>query len=392
MLSNSQKPTGGDFARRLAFFYAALFVTLGVQLPFLPVWLAAKGLDAQTIGIVLALPMVVRLFAIPMATRIADRHDALKAVIVAAAGLTLAGFTMLAFAGGPLAIAAIYVAASTAQMPLFTLADVYALRGLKPHRRAYGPVRLWGSAAFVVTSVTAGAVLNLIAATDLIWLVVAATGLSLATACMLSPVEARPASAASAAPSGRVLLRDPAFLAVATAASLIQASHALYYGFSTIDWQAAGFDGPAIGALWAIGVLAEIVLFALSARLPAWVTPGMLLLAGASGALVRWTAMAFAPTHVLLLLLLQCLHALSFGATHLGMLAYIARAAPAGLAATSQGYVAVMLGIAMAGAMGVSGLLYARFGGTAYAAMAGIAAVGALAALVAQRRHTDDGR
>jgi PPP family 3-phenylpropionic acid transporter len=42
-----------------------LFLTLGVQLPFLPVWLTAKGLDAGAIGIVLAIPAVIRIIAIP---------------------------------------------------------------------------------------------------------------------------------------------------------------------------------------------------------------------------------------------------------------------------------------------------------------------------------------
>ena len=74
-----------SFTWRLAAFYAALFVALGVQLPFLPLWLAAKGLDAGAIGVALALPMVVRVFAIPLATRRADRHDALHATIVIAA-------------------------------------------------------------------------------------------------------------------------------------------------------------------------------------------------------------------------------------------------------------------------------------------------------------------
>ena len=76
-----------SFTWRLAAFYAALFVALGVQLPFLPLWLAAKGLDAGAIGVALALPMVVRVFAIPLATRGADRHDALHATIVIAAAL-----------------------------------------------------------------------------------------------------------------------------------------------------------------------------------------------------------------------------------------------------------------------------------------------------------------
>src|SRR5262249_12952523 len=81
-----------SFAWRLAMFYAALFVALGVQLPFLPLWLAAKGLDAGAIGVALALPMVVRVFAIPLATRGADRHDALRTPIVIAAALSVLGY------------------------------------------------------------------------------------------------------------------------------------------------------------------------------------------------------------------------------------------------------------------------------------------------------------
>jgi MFS transporter, PPP family, 3-phenylpropionic acid transporter len=66
------------FATRLAALYAALFILGGIQLPFLPVWLKAKGLDAATIGLVLAAPMLVRVLAIPLAARTADRHDALR--------------------------------------------------------------------------------------------------------------------------------------------------------------------------------------------------------------------------------------------------------------------------------------------------------------------------
>jgi len=41
------------FSVRLAALYVALFVVLGIYLPFFPLWLKAKGLDAQQIGIVL---------------------------------------------------------------------------------------------------------------------------------------------------------------------------------------------------------------------------------------------------------------------------------------------------------------------------------------------------
>ena len=93
-----------SFALRLAIFYAALFLTLGVQLPFLPLWLAAKGLDAGAIGIVLSVPMVVRVAAIPLATRSADRHDALRAAMVIASALALIGYGAMGLVEGAVAI------------------------------------------------------------------------------------------------------------------------------------------------------------------------------------------------------------------------------------------------------------------------------------------------
>ena len=391
MTSNPQELAASRFVRHMALFYASTFVALGVHMPFLPVWLAAKGLEAQTIGVVLAMPMIFRLFAIPLATRAADRRDALRAVIMAAALAALVGFGALAFTTGTLAIAVLYALSATAFMLLFVLSDVYALRGLAPHRRAYGPVRLWGSAAFIVSNLAAGYLFDIIAARDLIWLIVAAVALCLVAAWALPPLGTRPAATAGETPPARVLLRDRSFIAVAAAASLIQGSHALYYSFSTIDWQAAGYGGGTIGMLWALGVLAEIVLFAVSVRLPAAFTPSVLILLGGAGALVRWIAMALDPPGALLPFL-QCLHALSFGATHLGMLAFIGRAAPSGLAATAQGYFAVSTGVAMAAATGLSGLLYGRFGGSAYGAMALIAAAGVAAALVAHRMQVNEGR
>jgi len=371
-----------SFALRLAIFYAALFAALGVQVPFLPLWLAAKGLDASTIGMVLSVPMLMRLLAIPLATRIADRHDALRAIIAIASALAMLGYGAMGLAQGALAVITAFALASIFYTPLMPLADAYALRGLGALGRAYGPVRLWGSAAFIVGSFAGGLVLDVVPARDLIWLVAAALVMTASAACTLSPLAPRETSRAKPLRSARDLLRDPALLAAMAAASLIQASHAIYYGFSTLDWAAAGLDGSAIGALWALGVVAEIVLFAMSGRLP--VAPTTLILFGAAGAAVRWGAMAFDPPAVLLAPL-QCLHGLSFGATHLGALGFIARTAPAEASATAQGYLAVALGLAMAAAMGVSGVLYARWGSFAYVTMALLAAAGGVFALAARR-------
>jgi PPP family 3-phenylpropionic acid transporter len=379
---NSNIPTGRAYALRLALFYSALFAALGVQLPFLPVWLAAKGLDPSAIGVVLAIPMLIRLLAIPIAAREADRRDASRGTIIVAASAAALGYCVLALAEGVAALVLAYALASAFATPLMPLADAFAVRGLERHRRAYGPVRLWGSAAFIAGSLGAGALLDVIGERDLIWLLVAAMFLTATAAWALARYGGESSVAGPRQSYRAGLLREPAFLAVAAAASLIQASHAMYYGFSTIEWQAAGLGGEAIGALWALGVLAEIALFALSGRIQ--VASTTLLMIGACGAAVRWIAMALDPP-TLLLPALQCLHALSFGATHLGALGFLARAAPAGASARAQGYLAIALGLVMAMAMAVSGALYTRWGSFAYLAMAFAAASGGLCALAAAR-------
>jgi PPP family 3-phenylpropionic acid transporter len=378
----SQLPIG--FAPRLAALYAGLFVMAGIQLPFFPVWLKAKDLDPRMIGIVLAAPIVARLIAVPLAARAADRRDAVRAAIVVTSCLGVAGYVLVGLAEGARAILAAYALASLALAPVMPLAETYALKGLGQRGRAYGPVRLWGSAAFILGTFAAGFAADTIPARDLIWLIAAASLISALTALTLEPMAASAAPASEPAPPRRPLLRDPAFIAVLAAASLIQASHAVYYGFSALQWRGAGLDGTAIAALWGLGVAAEILLFAMSGRLPPFFQPAVLIMIGAAGAALRWAAMALDPP-ASVLPWLQLLHAASFGATHLGALGFVARHAPAGQGATAQGYLAIALGVTMAAATGLSGWLYGSFGSRAYLAMALAAVAGGACAAVVKR-------
>ncbi len=372
------------FTARLAALYAAFFIVAGVSQPFLPVWLKAKGLDSATIGVVLAAPMLLRILTIPLATRAADRRDALRGAIILAACFTVVGYGLMGMAEGAPEILMTYALASLAFTPLMPLAETYAFNGLIARGQAYGPVRLWGSATFILGNLAAGYAADIISARHIIWMIVVASfGTALAAFALMPLSTSAPGLAESTTLRGN-LLRDPAFIAVLAAASLIQASHAVFYGFSALEWRSAGLEGTTIAALWGLGVVAEIVLFAFSGRLPPFFNPTMLLIIGALGAALRWAGMALDPP-VMALPWLQLLHALSFGATHLGALGFVARHAPPGQAATAQGYLAIALGVAMAGAMGISGVLYAAFGSLAYGAMALAAIAGGACALVAYR-------
>ena len=144
------------------------------------------------------------------------------------------------------------------------------------------------------------------------------------------------------------------FVAVIVGASLIQASHAVLYGFVTLQWTNKGLDGTTIGLLWAIGVGAEILLFAVSGRVIARFGAVEMILLGGIGAVLRWTAMAFDPATILLPLL-QCLHGLSFGATHLGAMDALSQLAHRQGGATAQGDFSAVQGVTFAAAMGASG-------------------------------------
>jgi PPP family 3-phenylpropionic acid transporter len=379
MTPNTRANADG-FGARLALFYAGLFVVVGIQLPFFPLWLKAKGLDAAAIGLVLAVPMAVRVLAVPAAARLADRRGALRTLLIASSCGAAAGYALVGWADGLASILFAFALTSVLATPMIPLADAYALKGLGLRGRAYGPVRLWGSAAFIAANFGAGLAVGYMPPTGYIWLTAAAAAATAAVSFALRPL--RPGGMAESAPprERRRSRFAPGFLPVAAAASLVQASHAVYYGFSTLQWTAQGLGGAAIGALWAMGVAAEIVLFAFSARLPAAIGPRALLAIGALGATVRWAAMAFDPP-AWLLPLLQFLHGLSFGASFLGSVQFLARAAPDGEAATAQGDLSTIQGIVMAAATGLSGLLYGRFGALAYVAMAGCAALGGVIVL-----------
>lgn len=367
------------FSRRLSFYYAALCLVFGVHMPFFPVWLAAKELDARAIGLVLALPLIVRVLTVPFIAREVDRRNALQLAIVIASLASVAAYSALAFAQGGMSILIGFVVASIAFTPIMPLTEAYALQELHRRGRVYGPVRLWGSVSFIAATIGAGYVADLIAPVHLIWVIVAMlAGNALATLSL--PRTAPHAIAEESAPRAGALLRNPAFLAVIAAAGLIQASHATYYGFSTIDWRAAGLDGVTIGGLWSIGVVVEIILFAYSGRLPPVFGPANLLMIGAAGAVLRWALLAANPPFWMLPFL-QTLHALSYGATHLGTLGLVVRIAPRRLGATAQSYLSIVLGLTMAVATGLAGWLYESYGAFSYAAMALIAGAGAAIAL-----------
>src|SRR3569623_2837056 len=117
---------GLSFAPRLAALYIARFIFSGVQLPFFPVWLSAKGGDPSLIGLVVAVPSLVRVFGIPFAAREADRRDALRQAILICACISALAYMLVGLSAGALAIFLAYALASVFYAPVLPRPETYA--------------------------------------------------------------------------------------------------------------------------------------------------------------------------------------------------------------------------------------------------------------------------
>jgi MFS transporter, PPP family, 3-phenylpropionic acid transporter len=375
-------PAARRFASRLALFYGALFTLIGSHLPFYPMWLRAVGIDATWIGIIIAVPAVTRFTVLPLVTGLAERLGALRGALIVTAFTTMLGFSIVGTQHQPLLVFLAYAFTASMWTPIVPLTDAYALHGVARYGLKYGPLRLWGSAAFVVGALVCGLLAEVIAAAHLIWVIVALAALSAVISLGLAPLDSsRTPPVVARGATG--LLRQPSFLVIIAASALIQSSHAAYYTFASITWQLSGLGGLTIAGLWALGVVAEIVVFALSPRFT--LQPAVLVVIGALSAVARWLITTQDPP-LAVLAVVQLTHGLSFGLTQVGTMGLLVRHVPVHVMARGQGYLAACTGIVASSASILAGAIYARQGPAVYYVMAAMALLGA-AVMWSARHH-----
>ncbi|MDP4024527.1 MFS transporter [Methylobacterium sp. NEAU 140] len=360
----------GGLARVLA-LYALLYGAYGALSPILPSFLAARGLSASEIGILLAAAGALRIVAGPLAGRIADRSGAARTVLAGSAAL--AGLATLAHLLGhsfaPLLAASLaYALGTAAPAPVADALALAAARGGQAFQ--YGWVRAAGSAAFIAATAAAGA---LIGAAGLAAAVAASGLLFLTTAAAARTVPAEAAGGGDRASwdGVRALVGSARFRRTVLAAALVIGAHALHDGFAVLLWRASGIGPGVAGLLWSGAVASEIVVFLLVGPplLRRIGLPGGVALAAAAGGL-RWSVLAL-TTALPWLAAAEALHGLSFALLHLACLGLIEASVPRDLRATALAvYGTFGLGLAGVLATLASGWLYGRFGAGAFWAMA----------------------
>ena len=381
------------FAVSASLYYAAMFGNLGIYLPFIPVWLDWRGMTPVEIGIITSAPLFIRVLATPGIAIWSDRRGDHRATIIIGGWAGLAAAAALTFATSFWQIIVCVVLFQIATQSIIPLTDTKMLAEAQRNNVTYGRIRLWGSAAFIAANILGGMVIAAHGGGSVLLMLLASALITAVCAHILpgasTPDRREEEQSANQQSTWSILsslLGQSWFVAIVIAAGLIQASHAVYYAFSAIHWRGQGISDTWIGILWAIGVAAEIGLFAISATLLKRFGDRGLLLLGGIGAIVRWLAMALDPPFWLLFPL-QTLHALTFAATYLGALRIIQTKVPETIAGTAQSiHSAIATGVIMGGITLLAGKLYDSTAAASYFAMAGFAFVGVMITAVLLRK------
>lgn len=364
-----------SLSAKVAALFACHFFGFGLFLPFFPLLLEFRGVSAAEIGFILGLGTMLRTAASPVFANISDRTGQRRLSVLVYSVFGGVFVALLFLPGGIWLAGTAVIGYMVLKGPVLPLSDAYALDAARNTGADYARMRLWGSVGFVLANFAGGS----LATESTSWLLLALTVLaSLATGGVVMSLPRQPRGKAETAPSGpggEAPFRRLWFWPVLAVLGLFQASHAALYGFGTIYWQSIGVPDVAVGVLWAVGVGAEIALFAVAGYLSRRFDPPVFLMAAGLASVVRWGLMPFAD-NLVYIGALQLLHGFTFGAAHLGAVAILARVVPAQWAGTGQGLFSTSIGLQMSAGLAVSGVLFERDPQSAFYVMAAAAAVG----------------
>ncbi len=363
---------------RLSNFYFFYFALLGALVPYWGLFLQNRGFDAVAIGELMAILMATKIVAPNIWGWLGDHLGHRMAIVRFASLVSLLVFLGMFFAEGFWAIALVMTLYSffwNASLPQFEVVTFNYLGRRVAH---YARIRLWGSVGFIVTVIVLGILVDH-QGTEVVLpaLTVIFIGIWLGSLLVRDP---NPQPHLPDQPSLLSVLRRPAIVAFFAAVFLMQMSHGPYYAFYSIYMEEQGYSKTLIGELWALGVLAEVVLFVVMHHMLHRWGARLVLVVSLLLAALRWLVIGYYPDSIAMLLFAQLLHAATFGTFHASAIHLVHHYFPGKLQGRGQAlYASVSFGAG--GALGSLGAGYAwdSVGATvSFTLAAGIALIGAV--------------
>lgn len=312
----------------LSAFYAAQFGHLGIVLPFLALWFRARGMGPASIGVLMALPALATMITPWTWGRWADRSGRRRALLISAAALAALFLAALVPAPGRGWIFALVAAYGFARSPLLPYAEATSLEQSELRGFDYGPIRLWGSLAFVAVSLGFGALLPDLGIDGGLLIGAGFLGAAaLVATAFPAPLTSAGNDAATnhePGPAGAPADRRASLLRFFVACALMQISHGAFYTFYSIRLQDLGYSDAVIGWQWALAVICEVLMLTRVDRAVRRLGSPAILRLCIAIAVLRWLLVASTES-LSLLTLSQALHAFTYAAFHVAAIRIVHR-------------------------------------------------------------------
>ncbi|MGU9977912.1 MAG: MFS transporter [Candidatus Oxydemutatoraceae bacterium WSBS_2016_MAG_OTU14] len=360
---------------KLAFVYSLYFAVLGIYLPYWSLYLSDLNFNAEAIGQLTAAVLVSRIFVSYWWSWIGDRFlDRIYLIRCIAIVLPLS-FAFSIYFDSYFALFIILLIFGIFFHGLLPQIEAVTLHSLGHKQQHYSTIRVWGAIGFIILVVAMSPLIE-IYGTHILPVSITIGFLCVAIATFFIKVRR---TFATPQMSIKPFLKRPEILALLFICFLMQFSHGPYYAFFSIYLRENGYSDTWIGQIWALGVLAEIIVLLFMYRLiPRWGAP-VLMGVAVFATVVRWVLLAYFPQNIGMLISVQLLHALTVGVYHAASIHLIDFFFTRGVEGRGQALFSTV-SFGAGGTLGVflSGALWEKIGGAQVFLIAGLASLIAL--------------
>jgi len=325
-----------------------------VVLPFLGPYLVVRGVGPVGVGLITAAFSLSKVVYTPLLGALVDRGHWFRGVLACHLGLSIMAAVALQWARASEVIGLAIFVVGIGFGTVLPLVEAAVLDRLP--RVGYGALRLWGSVGFVVVGVCAAWRLDS-RMPAFPWVLGVALAV-LAVTCLPFEHVARPQG------KGRSVRLPSVAWGLLVLLTLQQVAHGPYYAFFSIHLGESGLGGPAIAALWSLGVVSELAAFLAGRRLEAVFGLRRVLFVALLLSPLRWLLLAL-PVSLPVVVVAQLGHAVTFALVHLAGVQLVQRIAPPAARRFAQAlYSGLTFGLGIVVGSAVAGPLYAAVGGS----------------------------
>jgi PPP family 3-phenylpropionic acid transporter len=303
---------------RFGLFYLGYYGYIGVLTPFVSLFFAWRGYSVLEIASLVAVFQITRIVGPYLWGWLSDRLDTRVRIMRTIACLALLVFLLVPATHSFAGMMVLMVVLNFLTSGLSPLGDALTITWLRHSPQGfdkrYGHIRMWGSAGFIATVLGGGALLELFGTGLFPWLAIAMLAALTVVLWCLNDIQDR--TVYPPPPPVLMLLRRADVNWFFFSAFCMMFAHAALYVFYSLWLEQLGYSKFVIGAMWTIGVVAEIILFLFQGQLfQRWsllaILAGTFILAA-----LRFGAIGYLAEWWWVLALVQILHAATFAAHH----------------------------------------------------------------------------